>query len=1162
MSIGGVFKDAAASAAAATTVMSGTSKAVDAAGKSATVAGRGMAVASRSFGVMGVAARGLMGVLGGPVGLAVTLASLAGGALWSWMSAREAEDAAQAQTRMENIRDVIGEIRTAAVEANGDVKAFIKNLGDIKGLTGAKLQSTRQDFLQARLDNRNNVNRLINDAIGAGKFSAEENQVLLNVGFGIQRGGDVNVARMKADLDAIAKNNPALVDTVVRLQDMIDTMSELEGQKRTFEDAVDAVNGQVEKTPELLKKQTNENRNLAEASALAAESQKKFEKALEEANETAGDVTGMEDFNRAMKKIDETRKDLEKSLKEWMDNEKAAGKAIPAEEIERRTRQIDSSINRMRGNAVRNFREIQLAAQGLTLELDEISQKMLEDFRVSDAAASGGSVAVGVGRKYGEDKRSIALGIKETADALGISAEDLATAISYETAGTFDPKKSGPVTPWGQHRGLIQFGEPQARQHGVDWNNAVNSQLGPNGAVASYLRAAGVKPGMGLLEVYSAINAGGIGEKYFNRKDAHNGGAPGTVRDKVQNQMGGHRANARSLLGDYADASPGVIGENAGGRELALNLFQNVSSELSEQAQKVVGYAAIANPSLATNQEFVIAFQDGDAEKIAEVLRGGGDADRADEVLRVSAANDMIRSVEANIEASKTFTKAVEGLSFSGDDLKAGNRAEAVNREVAAIIKDMSQDGGSPSAALGVSSAEEAEKIVRARVERQLMLDVEKQRLELMNDMSESDDKSLRNDQQRIQVQDVMNAQGERAAELARIMNELRNEEQDTGVSRSDADRNEVASLRIKAWDAENAERLAKEAKDKAEEERDKAEKAHTDRIAIFQARIENLNAQLEAAVSSKDVSEQGRLKDEIRSVSDELLLATEAAKAFYGTLSGPEGELGILTMDRLGMSVKKSKSDLDQLSPEIMEISGVIENSLNGAVSSFSANVAQGMKPWQALKQAVGQAIGEMLVNIGKMITQAVIANSVMSALGLPTQGASPAANAATMSGGGFLTKAVGWLGGLVGGKFHEGGIIGDPSKNVDFLGSLLNLKPGERPIIAMDGEEMLTRRDPRHRENMGASLANMVRFHTGGVIGSSPDAAAASAAAAKASPMSGIMSMLSQAPKASETVVNVHNGFDDDDLRDRVLATPQGERAVLNILSRNPQKLKALMS
>lgn len=144
---------------------------------------------------------------------------------------------------------------------------------------------------------------------------------------------------------------------------------------------------------------------------------------------------------------------------------------------------------------------------------------------------------------------SIKTGIASTASALGVSPVDLATAISYETGGTFDPTKSGPTTQWGQHRGLIQFGEPQAKKYGVDWENPIGSQLGPNGAVANYLRDTGVKPGAGLLDIYSAINAGGVGR--YNASDANNGGAPGTVRDKVEQQMSGHRSKASALFADY-----------------------------------------------------------------------------------------------------------------------------------------------------------------------------------------------------------------------------------------------------------------------------------------------------------------------------------------------------------------------------------------------------------------------------------------------------------------------------------------------------------------------------------------------------------------------------------------------------------------------------------
>lgn len=167
-------------------------------------------------------------------------------------------------------------------------------------------------------------------------------------------------------------------------------------------------------------------------------------------------------------------------------------------------------------------------------------------------------------------------GIIETANALGMDPGVLATIISYETAGTFDPTKRGPTTQWGQHRGLIQFGEPQAREYGVDWNDPLGSQLGANGAIVRYFRKNGWQPGMSELDAYSIVNAGAPGK--YNASDANNGGAPGTVADKVNNQFGAHREKAYALLGgeytptnggDYGAAAPGSAGP-AGSPQNAL----------------------------------------------------------------------------------------------------------------------------------------------------------------------------------------------------------------------------------------------------------------------------------------------------------------------------------------------------------------------------------------------------------------------------------------------------------------------------------------------------------------------------------------------------------------------------------------------------------------
>ncbi|MER9628900.1 hypothetical protein [Mesorhizobium sp. M0296] len=134
--------------------------------------------------------------------------------------------------------------------------------------------------------------------------------------------------------------------------------------------------------------------------------------------------------------------------------------------------------------------------------------------------------------------------IVSEAKRIGADPVDFATAMSYETGGTFDPWKKGPTTQWGQHVGFIQMGVPQRKQFGYTPGKSVSELVKSS---ADYLVAHGFKPGMSGLDLYSTINAGAPG--HYSASDANNGGAPGDVRDKWDNQMGGHRRNAAALLG-------------------------------------------------------------------------------------------------------------------------------------------------------------------------------------------------------------------------------------------------------------------------------------------------------------------------------------------------------------------------------------------------------------------------------------------------------------------------------------------------------------------------------------------------------------------------------------------------------------------------------------
>lgn len=142
----------------------------------------------------------------------------------------------------------------------------------------------------------------------------------------------------------------------------------------------------------------------------------------------------------------------------------------------------------------------------------------------------------------------LAQAILASAKRLGVDPLDIATAMSYETGGKLRPDV------WGgkdnNYLGLIQFGPEERKKYGVHEGQSAGDQVV---SAENFLRDRGVKPGMGLPDIYSTINAGSPG--LYNRSDAGNGGAPGTVMDKVTQQMGPHRLKAAELLG----MDPGMI---------------------------------------------------------------------------------------------------------------------------------------------------------------------------------------------------------------------------------------------------------------------------------------------------------------------------------------------------------------------------------------------------------------------------------------------------------------------------------------------------------------------------------------------------------------------------------------------------------------------------
>ena len=164
--------------------------------------------------------------------------------------------------------------------------------------------------------------------------------------------------------------------------------------------------------------------------------------------------------------------------------------------------------------------------------------------RQATAVGSGASKAGGrTGQQQGFQPSSRARALISAAGRLGVSPLDMATIISFETGGTFDPGK------WGgsgnNYLGLIQMGGTERQKYGAHAGQSFEEQV--QGPVVKYFQDRFQSRGMStqgadLLTLYRTV-LGGNPKASLTRKDG-NGVTPasGVAR------MGPHRQKALQMF--------------------------------------------------------------------------------------------------------------------------------------------------------------------------------------------------------------------------------------------------------------------------------------------------------------------------------------------------------------------------------------------------------------------------------------------------------------------------------------------------------------------------------------------------------------------------------------------------------------------------------------
>ena len=288
---------------------------------------------------------------------------------------------------------------------------------------------------------------------------------------------------------------------------------------------------------------------------------------------------------------------------------------------------------------------------------------------------------------------------------------------------------------------------------------------------------------------------------------------------------------------------------------------------------------------------------------------------------------------------------------------------------------------------------------------------------------------------------------------------------------------------------------------------------AATAKVNALLAQRRALDDQLEIAQQEGETDKATELEAKLVAVNDQIKEAITNATAMWQAIGGDAASVAITKLETAAIKADNLERSAQKNYLQWDRVGDLFVNGLAGAFDTFAQKVANGEDAFRAAGAAFLQFASDFLLQIAQMIIQQAIFNALQMAFG----------------GTGFGSLiGVGHTGGLVGGsrvgsgngsrrvspamfagatRYHQGGVIG--------------LKPGEVPIIAQQGEEMLTRDDPRHMLNGGGQ----------------------------------------QATQAVQRAMTIINTFDPVEALERAVSSPAGEEVLVNAVSGKRTEIKAAL-
>lgn len=237
---------------------------------------------------------------------------------------------------------------------------------------------------------------------------------------------------------------------------------------------------------------------------------------------------------------------------------------------------------------------------------------------------------------------------------------------------------------------------------------------------------------------------------------------------------------------------------------------------------------------------------------------------------------------------------------------------------------------------------------------------------------------------------------------------------------------------------------------------------------------------QIESAQLSGQGGRAGLLQEQLAQVELRLAEGARQAIEFWRAIRGSPEDLALMGMtpeavDNLILGFENVIAQSEQLRTQFLATGQTLNQDLAqggaNAMSQFAQSIVNGENVLSSFAQAFAQFAADFLLQIAQMIAQQAIFNALSGGTAGGAGGA-----------GGAISSILGGLfhgGGVVGGKGGRGravsaSVFANASRY--HSGGMAGFKPNEVPAILERGEEVLTRGDPRHRNNGGGSKGNGV--------------------------------------------------------------------------------------